>query len=329
MSRAALTLVLLGLATPLAAIWSLSVGAVSVPVSEIINTLFHLDGPRQEFIINRSRLPRTLLALLTGGALALSGTIIQALLRNPLASPKVIGINSGAALAVILAVMASPEIGLRWLPVSAAFGGIMAAGLVYALSNVRNVSPLRLALVGIAIGFLCDAWVDFFLVSADTYDISTPLVWMTGSLWSRGWDHVNAVWQALVLISLCCLILYHRLDLMRLGPEQAAGVGVNVKAERLLLLASASLLAALSVSVVGVVAFVGLMAPHIARKLVGGHHRALLPAAMLVGMILLVMADAVGRWIWPPVEVSAGILTALFGAPFFIFILLTVRGASE
>lgn len=325
MTRPALTLTGLATLTLLAALWSLAAGAVAIPPGTIFNTLFDLDGPQQAFIINRSRLPRTLLALTTGGALALSGTIIQAILRNPLASPKIIGINSGAALAVLLAGLIAPDLALAWLPAFAALGGCLAAASVLILAELRRVSPARLALVGIAVGFCCDAGVDYILVTAEAYDISAPLVWLTGSLWSRGWQHLNTVWPLIAPLTLAVLALSHRLDIIRLGAAQATGLGMNVRAERLLLLTLATLLAALSVSAVGVLGFVGLMAPHIARQLVGGTHRLLLPTSLLTGMALVTLADAAGRALLPPIELSAGILTALFGAPFFIVILLTSR----
>ena len=321
--RLSVTLAALFVLTLLASIWSLGAGAILISPQVILNTLFDLEGPHQDYIINRSRLPRTLLALVTGGALALSGAIIQALLRNPLASPKIIGINSGAALAVLITAMTAPDLALKYLPFIAGLGGVIAAGFVYALAELRPVSPARLALVGIAVGFTGDAGVAFIMVTADIYDISAPLVWLTGSLWSRGWPHLGAVWHVLLVLSVLCITLSYRIDLIRLGAAQATGLGMNVRFERLVLLVLATMLAALSVSVVGVLGFVGLMAPHIARKLVGGRHRALMPVAMLTGSALVVLADAVGRAILPPIEVSAGILTALFGAPFFIFILLT------
>ncbi|SMP23398.1 FecCD family ABC transporter permease [Shimia sagamensis] len=323
--RARITLPSLVLLLTLAFVWSLSVGAVKIPASVIINTLFDLDGDQQRFIINRSRLPRSLLAVLTGGAMALSGVIVQALLRNALASPKIIGINSGAALAVLLGTSLAPDLALAWLPLVALLGGTLAAGTIYGLSALRPMSPERLILVGIAVGLVCDAGVDFIMVTASTFEISAPLVWLTGSLWARGWQHLSAVWPFLSLLSALCLCLFFRLDLMRLGTSQATALGVNVRLERFVLLAIATLLASISVSVVGVIGFVGLMAPHIARQLVGGRHGVLLPTAMLIGALLVVLADATGRVLVPPLEISAGILTALFGAPFFVFILLTSR----
>ncbi|MEY8098483.1 FecCD family ABC transporter permease [Falsihalocynthiibacter sp. S25ZX9] len=323
MSRTLWVLVgLLGVVV-LAVIWSISAGAVPISASVIVNTLFGLEGPHQDFIILQSRLPRTVLALIAGAALAISGAIIQALLRNPLASPKVIGINSGAALAVCLGVLSG--VSPLWSPVLAAVGGFAAASLVWIGSLRRGASPARLALIGIAVGFLADAGVDYILVTAPTFEFSAPLVWLTGSLWSRGWDDVARSAPLILPLIGMALLLAFRLDLIRLGDAHARGLGMNVKIERFLLLALATALASVSVAAVGALGFVGLMAPHMARQLVGGNHRAVLPASMLVGMALVVLSDAAGRALAPPIEISAGILTALFGAPFFVFILLTSR----
>jgi iron complex transport system permease protein len=313
----------------LSAIWSLSAGAVPISWQVIANTLFDLEGPKQEFIILKSRLPRTLLAMLTGGSLALSGAIVQALLRNPLASPKIIGINSGAALGVCLMVLVLPGISLAWLPVAAVAGGIIAALVIYLGADLRGASPVRLALVGIAVGFVFDAGVDFILVTSSDAQFSAPLIWLTGSLWARGWTHLGLVWPWLAMLAVLAMLFSYWLDLIRLGETTATGLGLRVRVARLVLLSIAVLLAALSVSVVGVLGFVGLMAPHIARTLVGGSHKAMMPCAMLVGMWLVVLADAVGRAIAPPVEVSAGVLTAMLGAPFFVYVMIRAGRAAR
>jgi iron complex transport system permease protein len=320
--RAPVTILTLFLAVIGVSVWSLSVGAVAVPWHVVVNTLFDLQGPKQEFIILQSRLPRVVLALITGGALAMSGVIIQALFRNPLASPKIIGINSGAALGVCLTVLIFPDHGLQWLPVAAVLGGLLAASVVVLGAELRRVSVGRLALIGIAVGFLCDAGVDFILASSADAQFSAPLIWLTGSLWARGWAHLNLVWPWLLPLSILAFVLSYRLDLIRLGDASALTLGVPVGILRVALMGLAVLLAALSVCVVGVLGFVGLMAPHIARGLVGGTHVKLMPCSVLIGMGLVVLADALGRAIAPPIEVSAGIVTALLGAPFFIFIMI-------
>jgi iron complex transport system permease protein len=315
----------LGLVVAIGAVFfgGLAVGAVAVPWSTVVNTLFDLEGDKQVYIVLKSRLPRAVLALLAGGSLALSGALIQAIIRNPLASPKIIGINSGAALFACALVVFFPEVPTAYLPLAACLGGIAAALVILLLAQFRRLSPAHLALIGIAVGFLCEAGVDYLLVTTTTREMSAPMVWLTGSLWGRTWSHVDAVWLPLAVLAVLALVLAHTLDLFGLGEEAATGLGVNVRGQRLVILLVATLLASISVSVVGVMGFVGLMAPHIARQLTGGGHKVLLPTAALTGMLLVGFADVAGRAIAPPVEISAGILTAFIGAPFFIYIMST------
>ncbi len=313
--------VLLFIACVSASLLSLGVGAVAIPLDVIVNSLFDLEGPKQTYIIWKSRFPRVLIALLAGASLAVSGVIVQAIIRNPLASPKIMGINSGAALAALGSVIFISDMPVRYLPVSAALGGIVAAMIVLFAAHLRKVSPARLALVGIAVGMVCDAGVDYLLVTAATLEISNPLVWLTGSLWARTWAHVASIWMPLTGLLGLTMILSYQLDLQQLGDQTAQGLGQATGKMRLVLLGIATLLASISVGVVGVIGFIGLMSPHISRSLVGGRHRVLLPTAALVGALLVVLADAVGRSIAPPIEVSAGILSAMLGAPYFIWIM--------
>lgn len=301
--------------------FGLGTGAVAVPAGTVVNTLLGLDGPRQEFIVLNSRLPRCLLAALTGAALGLSGAIIQSLLRNPLASPKIVGVNAGAALAVLLCTFFVPAGAPQLTPYAAAVGGILAGGTVWLLAGRADVDAGKLTLVGIAVGFVMEAGVEFLLVTRTGPEASAPLIWLTGSLWGRGWSHLVSVAPALIGLMALALLLAFRLDLQHLGPQRAATLGVRLGPERGVLMLVGVLLAALSVSVVGVMGFVGLMAPHIAMRLVGGRHGALLPVAALVGALLCTGADVAGRSIAAPLEISAGILTALLGAPFFLWLL--------
>jgi len=201
LSRDRLTLLGLSLLCLLNIPLGLQVGAVAVSVEEVVNTLFDLPGPQQAYIILQARLPRVLLALLTGAALALSGTIIQTLLRNPLASPKIIGINSGAAAAVLLCMVWLPDLTMQWLPLAACMGGMIAGGLILLLAERHTLLPSRLILLGLAVGFVAEAVVDFLLVTLPIYSISAPLVWLTGSLWARNWQHVASAAPILLTLS--------------------------------------------------------------------------------------------------------------------------------
>ena len=312
-----------------AALWSLSVGAVAIPVDVIVNTLFNLPGEQQGYIIMKSRLPRMVLALLSGGALALSGAIIQAVIRNPLASPNIIGINSGAALFALGMVLVLPDLPQAWMPLAACVGGLCAAAFVMLVAHYRSLSAVHLALIGVAVGFVFEAGVDYLLITSSDSESSAPMIWLTGSLWGRTWGHVAISWMPLLALSAVALILSYRLDLIALGEATATGLGLNVPRQRLLLLFIATMLTSVAVAVVGVMGFIGLMAPHIARRLAGGSHRLMLPVSALVGMLLVVLSDGIGRAIAPPIEISAGILAALIGAPFFIYIMLTTASESE
>lgn len=326
-SRAVTLIVALVVLVIAAALWGISVGAVAIPVDVIVNTLFNLDGEQQTYIIMKSRLPRMVLALLAGGALALSGAIIQAVIRNPLASPNIIGINSGAALFALGMVLVFPAIPVAWMPLAACIGGLLAASFVMLVAHYRNLSAVHLALIGVAVGFVFQAGVDYLLITSSDSESSAPMIWLTGSLWGRTWGHVAISWIPLLALSAVALLLSYRLDLIALGEGTATGLGLNVPRQRLILLFVATMLASVAVAVVGVMGFIGLMAPHIARRLVGGSHRLMLPVSALVGMLLVVLADSIGRAIAPPIEISAGILAALIGAPFFVYIMLTT--ASE
>ena len=327
--RGLIVLAILAALTVAVAIWSLTVGAVAVRLDVIVNTLFDLEGEKQTYIIMKSRLPRMLLALLAGGALALSGAIIQAVIRNPLASPNIIGVNAGAALFALATVLFFPALPPEFMPLAACVGGTLAAGFVLLVAHFRRLSAIHLALVGVAVGFVFEAGVDFLLVVSSDSESSSPMIWLTGSLWGRTWAHVAASWLPLLVLSAAGLLLAYRLDLIALGEGTATGLGLNVPRQRLLMLGIATLLASVAVAVVGVMGFVGLMAPHIARRLVGGSHRLMLPVAMLTGMVLVALADGIGRAIAPPIEVSAGILTALIGAPFFVYIMLTTASEQD
>jgi ferric citrate transport system permease protein len=312
-----------------ASILSIAVGAVPIRLDVIVNTLFDLEGEKQTYIIMKSRLPRIILALLSGMALGLSGAIIQAVIRNPLASPNIIGINAGAALFMLATAMFVPAVPPALLPLSACLGGMVAAAIVMFVAHVRSLSAIHLALIGVAVGFVFEAAVDYLIVTSSDNESSAPLIWLTGSLWGRNWGHVETTWLPLVALGALALLLTFRLNLVALGDATATGLGLNMRRQRLLLLAVAALLASVAVAVVGVIGFIGLMAPHIARRLVGGDHRLVLPVAGLVGMLLVVLSDAVGRAIAPPIEVSAGIIAAIIGAPFFITIMLTTASEQD
>lgn len=277
----------------------------------------------QSFDIWQYRLPRAILAVFVGAALALSGTIIQGIVHNPLASPDILGINHGASLAAVLVLTLMPGTPAWGLPLAACIGALAAFGILVGLCG-RHAGPLQMALIGVALSALYAALADYLLLSRPL-EVNTAMLWLTGSLWGRSWPFVELGLPFLLILLPLALLHSKTFDLLTLGDPKAATLGVQVGRDRLLLLTIAVLLAAIAVSIAGPIAFLGLVAPHLARKLVGGRHRVLLPAAILCGAIILQLSDIAVRSIKPPLELPAGIFTALIGAPYFFYLLRRSR----
>ena len=306
-------------------LYSIGVGAIRVPVWETVQTVFGVGSGKFDYIIQQYRMPRIAMAWIVGTGLAVSGTMIQGVIRNPLASPEIIGITAGAGLASAVLLLGMPEVSVQFLPFVSFLGGLIAAALVYVLAFKRGISPARLALVGIAVSAVFTSGIDYLMTSFPV-QLDLALIWLTGSLWARSWEQFIAIAPWILIMFGGCLMMAHKLDVLGLGDEQAIGLGVRVEPTRLFALAMAVALAGASVHVCGTIGFVGLMAPHMARRLVGGQHHILLPTAALVGTLLVLSADTLGRIISPPVEVPAGVITSIVGGPYFIYLLYRHRG---
>ncbi|RWZ55304.1 iron ABC transporter permease [Halobacillus fulvus] len=305
---------------------SIGVGAVFISPELIFQFFIGGEAGNNGFIIMNFRLPRILMAILVGAGLGVSGAILQGIIRNPLASPDVIGITKGAGLAAATVIILYPGLPVYALPVASFLGaGIVTAGL-YLFAYRQGVKPATLALVGIALGAICQAGIQFLTVKFPV-ETNAALVWLTGSLWGKDWSDVWLLLPWIVIFVPLTIILAPKLNVLSLGDDVAEGLGEPVRKARLLLLIVAVLLAGASVAVVGTLGFVGLVAPHIARQLVGNRHGYLLPASALVGMILLLIADGLGRGLFPPTEVPAGIFTAVIGAPYFLYLLRKLQTA--
>lgn len=299
---------------------TMGLGAVRVPQPHALLAAFGHGTPDQVRIVRDFELPRILVAWLAGGSLALAGAVIQGVIRNPLAAPDVIGVTKGAGLGAIVLLLVYPTAAVAYLPAAAFAGGALAMVVVYLVAYRGGTTPVRLALVGIAVSALCEAVIRYIMIDRQQ-GIATALVWLTGSL--AGVD-MRAVYQflpwAAVLVPLC-LVYALKLDLLGLGDDMASGLGVGVERTRRFVLLLAVLLASATVAVMGTIAFVGLIAPHMARRLVGSRHAILLPAAGSVGALLVLVSDAIGRGVHPPIEVPAGMITAFIGAPYFLYLL--------
>ncbi|WP_255574241.1 iron ABC transporter permease [Halobacillus sp. Nhm2S1] len=299
---------------------SIGVGAVWIPPGAIFNYFAGVEAGGDGYIIENFRLPRIIMSLLVGTGLGISGAILQGIIRNPLASPDVIGITKGAGFAAAAVIILFPSLPVIGLPIAAFIGaGLVTIGL-YIFAFKRGVQPATLALVGIALGAICQAGIQFLTVKFPL-ETNAALVWLTGSLWGKDWTDVWLLLPWIVIVVPVTLFLAPKLDVLSLGDDVAEGLGEPVRKARLLLLIIAVILAGASVAVVGTLGFVGLIAPHIARQLVGNKHIYLLPVSALTGTLLLMVADNLGRGLFPPTEVPAGIFTAVIGAPYFLFLL--------
>jgi iron complex transport system permease protein len=325
-ARWTLILAVLALALFVTIVVCLSVGVISIPFDRVISVLLGGGNGTERQVIMNLRLPRVVLAAIVGASLALAGATMQGLFRNPMASPSVLGISSGAAFGASLAIV----LGVSWtsgalaIPAMAFVFSFITLFLVYAVSRNRSgyVPVETLLLAGIAIGSLFSA-----LVSAMQYfagdQLSGVVFWMMGGLDEATWDQVLISLAPVVLGSSVIMVLARDLNAMMVGEEQAGNLGINVNQIRMVLLVAASLVTAMAVSVSGVIGFVGLIIPHVVRILVGPDHRVLLPASMISGALFLIWTDTLARTIIAPAELPVGIITSLLGAPFFIYLLMS------
>ncbi|AWK43984.1 Fe(3+) dicitrate ABC transporter permease subunit FecD [Photorhabdus laumondii subsp. laumondii] len=279
-------------------------------------------GDKHHFVLTQYRLPRILLAIAVGAALALSGVLVQGIVRNPLASPDVLGVNHAASLASVSALILFPSLSVQWLPLLAFGGGMAALILLRAIAGPS--SPLRLALVGVALSATWTSITDYLMLSRPQ-DINNALLWLTGSLWGRDWQFVAIALPVLMILIPLSLRFCRDLDLLALGDDSASTLGVSLPHVQSWGLMLAVALAATGVAVCGPIGFISLVVPHLVRRLVGGRHRWLIPASMLMGAQVLLLADLLARTIAPPIELPAGVLTAIIGAPYFFWLLVRTR----
>lgn len=310
-----------------AIIVSISYGEYPITPLNVIKTIlgFPTDNSDYTFVISSLRLPRIIVAFLVGVGLAIAGTITQSITRNPLAAPEIIGLNAGATLAAVSLIVWLPNVSLAWLP-WAAFGGASAiALLIYCLAWQGGSSPLRLILVGMGCELIVTALTDIAITFGEIDSVSQALVWLAGSVYGQTWSQVWVLIPWIVIFSGLALLLSKELDILNLGDETALSLGSRVEWQRGLLLLISVALAGASIATAGAVSFVGLMAPHLARQLIGASHQELIPIAAMMGGILVVIADFLGRTMFAPLELPCGIITATVGAPYFVYLLIKNR----
>lgn len=307
------------MALVLAVLFSLAVGARAIAPSAVLDALVHGGHSDDAEVIRGLRLPRTLVGLMVGAALALAGTVLQGITRNPIADPGILGISQGASVGVVLAIAFAGIHTLTGYVWFAFAGAALASVAVYAIasSGRGGATPVKLALGGAAINAL--------LVSVTTAVLTTKAsamdefrFWQVGSLSGRDTHIVGQIWPFLVVGVLLVLSVARGLDALALGEDVAKGLGQRVATVRIVGGLGATVLTGIGVAAAGPIAFIGLAVPHIARAVVGSDHRWVLPMAALIGPVMLLVSDTVGRVVFPPSEVPAGVMTALIGVPFLV-----------
>ncbi|MTI59352.1 MAG: iron ABC transporter permease [Firmicutes bacterium] len=308
---------------------SLSLGSFSINSGEIIKTLLGQGTNKQQIVIFSIRLPRIILAVLVATGLAVSGTVLQGISKNDLAAPGILGINSGAALAVVIYIYymngnvyaGISNITIFTMPLMALLGAAAGAFSIYILAWQKGIDPKRLVLIGIGVNAAFQALLIIFQLKFTTQEFNRVMVWINGSIWGSNWKYVITTFPWIITI---LILIYYRaryLDLLNLGDELATGLGLDVEKERRLLLIFAVILAGVATAVAGSISFLGLISPHISRKLIGAQHKMLIPVASLMGVFLLLAADIIGRNLFSPVELPVGIVMSIIGVPYFIYLM--------
>ena len=302
---------------------SLAIGKHVIGPIDVATALIG-EGPRRDtFIIEILRMPRLLMACMVGAALALSGLILQSVVRNPLASPDILGITGGAsAAAVAFLSFLAPVMSMRWLPVAAIAGACATAALVYLLAWKQGVSPLRLVLTGVGISALMASITTLLMVLSPIASTLSAYVWLTGSVFGASWPEVQSMFVWLCMLLPVLVWVARRVNVLELDDLLAVGLGVRMQTTRLTLVALSVALAGSAVAHAGAIAFVGLIAPHIARALVAHSFGGLAAITALVGAILVAAADLAGRTLFLPLDLPAGMFVSMLGAVFFVYLLL-------
>ncbi|MGG0480649.1 iron ABC transporter permease [Priestia megaterium] len=330
-TKRACTVIILFLFISIASILiSLNTGTLRIPPLKVIQTFLGHGDFKSTTILFDYRMPRIVIAMLAGIGLGISGAILQGLSRNPLADPGILGLHAGASFGLIIFITyfhSLDENASILIPLFTFGGGVLAAFLIVLLSYERykGIIPIRLILVGIAVaaGFSAITLFLSLRFNEETYAFASR--WLVGNIWGRSWIHVIALLPWILILAPYTWLQSKTLNTLSLGDDIAAGLGTSVGRNRLLMLATAVGLSSASVAMAGGIGFIGLVAPHLARRLVGSMYQHFLPVSGLIGMIILVLSDSIGRSVFAPNVMPAGIVVAAVGAPYFLYLLLKTK----
>ncbi|WP_420912152.1 FecCD family ABC transporter permease [Bacillus sonorensis] len=308
---------------------SLNMGEIRIAPLDTLKTLFGAGTPQEELVLFEFRLPRMILAMIIGAGIAAAGAVWQGISQNDLADPGILGINAGAGFAVVLFIFFLQgsidrlEASMMFsLPIFAFIGACISVILIYLLAWKKGLNPVRLVLVGIGVNAAFGAAILMLQLKMDPNDFMQATVWLSGNIWNANWSFVWATlpWIAVLLPFILYKARY--LNVLNLGDQIAAGLGTAVEKERRTLLLAAAALSGACVAAGGNITFLGLVAPHIARRLVGPKHQLLIPASALTGALLFLLADLIGRNLLAPSEIPVGLVISVLGAPYFIYLLM-------
>lgn len=306
----------------IATLFSIGVGTVGCTLNDIFGCILGeiTEGTTYQ-IISNIRIPRIITGVLVGMNLAVAGVLLQGILRNPMASPNIIGVNAGAGLAAV-AIMAVFPAMMQLIPIAAFFGALLASILIFMLSmqNSGKSSTVHIVLAGMAVSALLNAITNgLMMINSDVLNVTFS--WTLGSLSGRSWSSVSMILPYSFLGLLAAMCISPKLNLFSLGDEMASSVGLKIGLYRVIIIVISSVLAGSAIATAGTIGFVGLVAPHTARLMIGNDHKYLVPLSALFGGVLLVLSDTLARTLFQPVELSVGIVTAVLGAPFFLYLL--------
>ncbi|GEL78218.1 FecCD family ABC transporter permease [Tenuibacillus multivorans] len=311
---------------------SLGIGQMKIWPFDVVKAIFGYGEDMHDLVVNQFRMPRILLAVLAGAGLAMSGAILQGIIRNPLASPDIIGITAGSALSTVgfLVIFSdrsnSLSVSIQWLPLASLIGAILMGIFVYLLAMNRNgIQPVKLVLIGVGLSAAVEAVTTMIMTFGPIYTAARANIWLTGSVNGTNWSEVATITPWILGLVVILFFYTTKLNMQELGDDLVTNAGARVQRDRLILLVLATALAGGSVAFAGGIGFVGLMAPHIARRLVGSTYAALLPTSALIGGVIVLVADLIARTAFAPLEIPAGVFTSLIGAPYFIYLLFKTR----
>ena len=305
-------------------------GTYKVSPIEVINTFLGNGTKLQNTAILSIRLPRMLVGMFVAIALSTAGAILQTITKNDLADTGIIGINAGAAVAAVLFITYSTgtyysdlgQLSIFVLPFMAIVGAGITSFIIYMMSSRGGIRPKRLLLIGIGLNAGLNAFITFFTFRGGVGDYNRVLVWTSGSLWGSGWSYAKVIIPIVLLMFIWVLLNHKKLDVLNLSDELAISLGLNIEKERKKFLSFAVVLAGTATAFAGNIGFLGLIAPHIAKKLVGPYHKNFIVVSAMISIIIMLVADAVSRNLFSPIEIPVGITVSIFGVPYFIYLMM-------